>query len=167
VTLKVIILELVVTEVSMRGKQSHVNGGSSKMEDESLGETENIIIDSCDCRFSLFRKNIFQSKYFIDGSNDIAEDIVPGDCVRVGIITADDDKLVGNFIVPDDPINPVVNKFDVVVGLGVGIEEVDFAVLVLENQFGGGLVDEHSQDGVVWFVLHDDVLVFEMVKFQL
>lgn len=137
------------------------------MEDESLGEAENVIIDSCNSRFSLFRKHIFQSKYLIDGSNDIAENIVPGNGVRVGIVTADYDKLVGNFVVPDDTVNSVVNKFDVVVGLGVGIEEVDFAVLVLEDQFGGGLVDEHSQDGVVWFVLHDDILVLEMVEFQL
>lgn len=57
-TLKVIILELVVTEVGVWGKQGHVDGRPSKMEDESLGEAENVIIDSCDSRFSLFRKHI-------------------------------------------------------------------------------------------------------------
>lgn len=70
------------------------------------------------------------------------------------------------FIVPENFVYSFIYEFDVVVCFGVGVEKVDLSILVLEDKFCGGFVNEHSENGIVRLVFHDDVFVFQMVEFQ-
>ena len=51
-----------------------------------------------------------------------------------------------------------------VVVLSSGGKQIDFAILVLENDLGAVFVREHPEDGIVRLVLHHHILVLDVVE---
>ncbi len=98
--------------------------------------------------------------------NNVAENVIFRNYITVGVVTAYNYKLVGVLIVPKNFVYSFIHEFNVVISLSVRVKEVDLSILVLENEFCGRLVYEHSEDRVVRLVLHDYILVLQMVEFQ-
>jgi hypothetical protein len=158
--LKVIILEPVMSQERMGSQNGHVDSSAAQMEDMSLGQADDIIINLRDSRLPLFISHMLKRQDLIHRHDNIAKNVILGNDITVSVISADNDKLMRVFIVPKNLVDSFIHQFDVVVSLSVRVEKVYFPVLVLEDQFCGRFVYEHSQNWVVGLVLHDDVLVF-------
>lgn len=52
------------------------------------------------------------------------------------------------------------------VGLGSREEEVYLSVLMLEDYFCTVFVGEDSEDWIIGFMLHDNILIFNVIVFQ-
>lgn len=52
------------------------------------------------------------------------------------------------------------------VGFSGGEEKVDFSILVLQDDLCSIFVGEDSEDRVVWLMLHDHILVLDVIIFQ-
>ena len=150
----------------MGGQDGHVDGGTTQMEDMSLRQTNDIVINFSHCWLTLFIGHMLQRQYFIHGCHHIAINIILGNNITVGIISTDDNELMWVFIVPKDLVDSFIHEVNVVVSLSIRVEQIYFTVLVLEDELCCRFVDEHSEDWIVWFMLHDDILVLQMVKFQ-
>lgn len=165
--LKVIIFEPVMSQKGMGSQNGHVDSSAAQMEDMPLGQAYNVIINLRDSRLPLFISNMLKRQDLIHRHDNIAKNVILGNDITVSVISTDNDKLMRVFIVPKNLVDSFIHQFDVVVSLSIRVEKVYFAVLVLEDQFCGRFVYEHSQNWVVGLVLHDDVLVLQVVKFQL
>lgn len=133
VTLKIIVLELVMTQKSVRGQDSHVDGSSAQMEDMSLRQANDIVINFGQSRLALFICYMFECQNFVHGHNHITKNVILGNDITVGVVSADNDKLMGVFIVPENFVHSFIDKFNMVVSFRVWVEKIDFAVLVLED----------------------------------
>ncbi len=136
------------------------------MENVTLRQTNDIVINFGQGRFALFISNVIKCQNLVHRHNNIAENVIFWNYITVGVVTAYNDKLMGVLIVPKNFVYSFIHEFNVVVSLSVRIKDVDLSILVLKNEFCGRLVYEHSENGVVRPVLHDDVLVLQMVEFQ-
>lgn len=150
-----VVFEAVVGEEGVGGEGYEVDGDARHEEDEPLGESEYIFLYLRGGGFPFFVVDLFEGEYFFDWGDDVAEDVIFADDVGVGSVGVDDDELILVFVVPDDLVKSIGDHFEGEVCFGGGVEEVDFPVLVLQDQFGAVFVGEEPEDGVVWFVLHD------------
>ena len=136
-TLKIIILELVMSQEGMGSQNGHVNSSAAQMEDMSLGQAYDIIINLRDSRLALFISNMLKRQDLIHRHDYIAKNVILGNDITVGVISTDNDKLMRVFIVPENLVDSFIHELDVVVSLSVRVEKVYFPVLVLEDQFCG------------------------------
>lgn len=78
----------------------------------------------------------------------------------------DDNEFVVVFVVPDYFVHPICNKFEVMIGLGGGEEEIYFSILMLEYEFCSVFVGKHSEYGVIGFMFHDNAFIFDVVVLE-
>lgn len=161
-----IVFKAVVGEICVRGEWNEANGDSCHEEDKSLWECEYIFIYSGGGGFSFLVLYVFDAEYFFDWGDDISKNIVFGDDVGEGLCSIDDNEFVVVFVVPDYFVYSICNKFEVMIGLGGGEEEIDFSVLMLEYEFGSVFVGKHSEYRVVWFMFHDNAFIFDVVVLE-
>jgi hypothetical protein len=107
------------------------------MEYMSLRQTNDIVINFCQSRLTLFISHMFKSQYLVHRHDNISKNIILGNDITVSVISAHNDKFMGVLIVPKNFVHSLIDKFNVVVCFSVWVKEIDFAVLVLEDQFGG------------------------------
>lgn len=70
------------------------------------------------------------------------------------------------LIIPNNLINPICDQIQVMVGLSSGEEEIDLSILMLQDDLCSIFIGEDSENGVIWFVLHDHVFIFNVIVFQ-
>lgn len=164
--LRGVIFKAVVCEEGVRGERDKTDGDACHEKDETLGKSEHILLDPRGCRFSFLVFDLLDTENFLDGGDNVAEDVVFGDDIGVGLSSVDDDKLIVIFIVPNGLVDAVGDELHVVIGLGGGEEEVHLAVLVLQDQFGTIFIGEDAEDGVIGLMLHDYAFVFDVVVLE-
>lgn len=161
-----VVFEAVVGEVGMGGEGDKANGDAIHEEDEPLRQREHILFNPGAGRFSLLVLNLFDGQDFSDWGHDVAEYVIFADDVGVGHVGIDDGELIMILVVPDHPIESVGDHFQGEVGFCGGEEQVDFSILVLQDELGSVLVGEDPEDRVIRFVLHHYAFVFDVVVLQ-
>ena len=96
----------------------------------------------------------------------MSKDVILGDDVRESSCAIQYDKLMKVLIVPDNLINPIGDKIQVMVGFSGREEQIDFSILVLENNLCSIFVREDSEDRVIGLVFHDQILILDVIVLQ-
>jgi hypothetical protein len=70
------------------------------------------------------------------------------------------------LVVPDNLVYAISDEIEVMVRFSCGEEEIGLPILVLQDDLGSIFIREDAEDRVIGFVLHDDVLILDVVVFQ-
>lgn len=70
------------------------------------------------------------------------------------------------LVVPDDLVDTIGHKIEVMIGFSCREEEIGLSVLVLEDDLCSIFIWEDTEDRVIGFMLHDDVLILDVIVFE-
>lgn len=70
------------------------------------------------------------------------------------------------LIVPDDLVNAIGDEVEVMVGFSCREEEIGLSILVLQDDLSSIFIREDTENRVIGLVLHDHVLILNVVVFQ-
>ena len=161
-----VIFKGVVGKICMRSQRNKADSNASHKEDEPMRQSQHIFFNPGAGRLPILIFNFINTQNLIDRRHYISKNVVFGNHVRISQSAIDNDKLIGIFVVPDDPIDPVSHKFEVMVWLSRGEEKVDLSILMLQYQFSSVFVGEYPQNGIVRFMLHNNTFVLNVIVLQ-
>ena len=80
-----------------------------------MRQSQHIFFNPRAGRLPIFIFNFINAQNLIDWRHYISKNVVFGNHIRISQSAIDNDKLIRIFVVPDDPIDPVSHKFEVMV----------------------------------------------------
>ena len=99
----------------MGGERNKTDSNTSHKEDESMRQSQHIFFNPGAGRFSILIFNFINTQNLIDRRHNIPKNIVFGNNVRISQSSIDNDKFIRILIVPNNPIDSVRHKFQMIV----------------------------------------------------